>query len=305
MKRMFFLAIVLASAGAALYFAQHRKANDAVNPNALVDLAADWQHDLSRVPMHLTRLSDAEEIRIGGNLAEAYGIATGDNDAGPAAIQNYVSSVGARVATRAHRKIPFTFLLDRDPNLINAFALPGGNVVIGLGLLRQMHSEDELAFVLGHEIEHIDHYHAVERVQIEARLHKLNLDVVADVAGIPLALWQAGYTKDQEFEADREGLLLAAQAGYSPRGAVDLMNTFARLDREYVGHSQTPVDALGRLAIESLAGYFRSHPLSSERLAQLQKVIVQSGLPSSQNTVPFGPEILAALRQVSARVNKS
>jgi hypothetical protein len=83
------------------------------------------------------------------------------------------------------------------------------------------------------------------------------------------------------------------------------MNTFARLDREYVGYSLTPVDALGRLAIESLAGYFRSHPLTSERLAQLQKVVVQSGLSSSQSTVPFRPEILAALRQISAGVTKS
>ena len=295
MKRIFLLALVLAAAGAALYIAQHRKANDAVNPNALVDLAADWQHDLSRVPMHLTRLSDADEIRIGRNLAQAYGIGAGDNDPGTAAIEKYVSGVGARVAARAHRKIPFTFLLDRNPNFINAFALPGGNVVIGLGLLRQMHSEDELAFVLGHEIEHIDHYHAVERVQIEARLHKLNLDVLAELAEIPLALWQAGYSKDQEFEADREGLLLAAQAAYAPQGALDLMNTFVRLDREYVARSQTPVDALGRLAIESLQGYFRSHPLSSERLAQLQKVIVQSALATGQNTLPLPSEIHADL----------
>ena len=286
MKGALLLALVLTAAGAALYFAQRRKAEDNVGPNALVDLAADWQHDLSRAPMHLTRLSDAEEIRIGRNLVEAYEIGA-EKDARTLAIQDYVNKVGARVASHAHRKISFAFSLDANSNLINAFALPGGNVVVGLGLLRQMHSEDELAFVLGHEIEHIDHYHAVERVQIEAQLHKLDLDALAELAGIPVALWQAGYTKDQEFEADREGLLLAAEAGYSPQGAVDLMNTFARLDREYIAHSQTPVDALGRLAIESLSGYFRSHPLTSERLAQAEKVIAQAGLPSRQTTVPF------------------
>jgi beta-barrel assembly-enhancing protease len=115
-------------------------------------------------------------------------------------------------------------------------------------------------------------------VQIEAQLHKLDLDVLANLVGIPLALWKAGYTKDQEFEADREGLWLAAEAGYSPQGAMDLMNTFVRLDWEYIAHSQTQVDALGRLASESFSGYFRSHPLASEWLAQTDKVIAQAGL---------------------------
>jgi beta-barrel assembly-enhancing protease len=296
MKRALLLTLVLVAAGAALYFAQRRKAEDRVSPNALVDVAADWQHDLSRAPMHLTRLSDADEVRIGNNLVEAYGIGAREKDARTSTLLDYVNKVGARVASHAHRKIPFVFFLDANPNLINAFALPGGNVVIGLGLLRQMHSEDELAFVLGHEIEHVDHYHAVERVQIEAQLHKLDLDALAELAGIPLALWQAGYTKDQEFEADSEGLLLAAAGDYSPQGALGLMNTFLRLDREYVPHSRTPVDALGRLAVESLAGYFRSHPLPSERLANAEKLIVVTGLPARQITVPFPSEVQSALQ---------
>jgi predicted Zn-dependent protease len=245
MKRLLVFALVLALAGAALYFPQHRKTEDAVNANALVDVAADWQHDLSRAPMHFTRLSDADEIRIDRNLVEAYGLGTHGEDPRAAAIQDYLRSVGTRLASHAHRKLPFAFLLDENPDMINAFALPGGYVVVGLGLLRQMRSEDELAFVLGHEIEHIDHYHSVERVQVEAQLHKLNLDVVAEIAGIPLTLWQAGYTKDQEFEADREGLLLAAEARYSPQGALDLLNTFVRLDREYITHSQTPRRRVG------------------------------------------------------------
>jgi predicted Zn-dependent protease len=291
MKRILSLALVLAAAGAALFLAQRRKAEDRVSGNAIVDVAADWQHDISRAPMHLTRLSDADEIRIGRSLAEAYGYRAHKDDPRTAEVEAYVKKVGARAASHAHRKIQFTFYLDSNPDLINAFALPGGNVVVGLGLLKEMHSEDELAFVLGHEIEHVDHYHAVERIQIEAQLHKLNLDVVAELAGIPLDLWQAGYSKDQEFEADREGLLLAAAAGYSPQGAVDLMNTFMRLDREFVAHSQTPVGALTRLAVESLGAYFRSHPLPSERLVQLEKVIAQAGLRAGGATTPFPAEI--------------
>jgi len=295
MKRLVLLALILAAAGAALYFAQHRRAEDAVNPNAVVDVAADWQRDISRVPMRLTRLSNADEVRIGDELVRRYGYAEPYENAKLASLENYVNQVGSRVARHAQRKIEFHFHFVPDPNLINAFALPGGHVFVGWGLLKEMHSEDELAFVLGHEIEHVDHYHAVERVQVEAQLHKLNLDVLADLAGIPLSLWQAGYTKDEEFEADREGLLLAAAAGYSPQGAVDLLKTFVRLDGEYVSHSQTPVDALSRVAIESLTGYFRSHPMSSERLARTEKLIAQARLPANQPTIPM-PADFAFLR---------
>lgn len=291
MKRLVALALTLVAAAAALYFAQRRKADDAVTPNAVVDVAADWQHDLSRAPMRLTRLSDAEEIRIGRELTQAYRYAAADQDLQTSTIETYVRQVGARLAAHAHRRIVFNFFLDSNPNLVNAFALPGGNVVVGLGLLRQMHSEDELAFVLSHEIEHVDHYHAVERVQVEAQLHKLNLDALADLAGIPLSLWQAGYTKDEEFEADREGLLLAAAAGYSPQGAIDILNTFIRLDGEYISHSQTPVDALSRLAVESLTGYFRSHPMPSERLARVQRLTGQAGLSVNQPTTPISSDL--------------
>jgi predicted Zn-dependent protease len=54
---------------------------------------------------------------------------------------------------------------------------------------------------------------------------------------ILISLWQAGYSKDQEFEADREGLRLAYAAGYSPQGAIDQLTRFLELDREYITHA--------------------------------------------------------------------
>ena len=150
-----------------------------------------------------------------------------------------------------------------------------------------MTSEDELACVLGHEIEHIDHYHAVERIQIEAQLKRLDLDAIAALAQIPIGLWQAGYSKEQELEADREGIRLAAAAGYSPQGAVNLMNRLAELHREYVIHASTPVDELSQVAIEGLQGYFRSHPLPEERLDQARKVIAEDGLDATKPLTPL------------------
>jgi predicted Zn-dependent protease len=294
MKRLIALACVLAIAGAALYLAQRRHHGDAVSPNALLDAAADWQRDLSRAPMQITRLADSEEVRIGDELAQNY-VALGQaHDAQSRMTEEYVNGVGMKVAAHTKRKLDFRFHLIADPDFINAFALPGGHVFIGQGLLNQMTSEDELAFVLGHEIEHIDHYHAVERVQIEAQLHNLNLDALAAVAELPMSLWQAGYSKEQEFEADREGLRLAALAGYSPQGAIDMLNRFEELDREYVIHAETPPEELSQVAVEGLEGYFRTHPLPSERLAQATAVIAQDGLDLRKAETPLGGEYKTA-----------
>lgn len=217
MKRILALTAILLIAGASLYFVQRRPRHDEVAPTAVVDATADWERDLTRVPMDMTRISDEEEVRIGNELAAQYQGADAASDPQSQALARYVQQVGKRVSAQAHRSMPWQFHVIADPNLINAFALPGGHVFIGRGLLDQMTSEDELAFVLGHEIEHIDHYHAVERVQWEAQLHHLDLDVVAAIVQIPMSVWQAGYSKDEEFEADREGLRLATAVGYSPR----------------------------------------------------------------------------------------
>jgi predicted Zn-dependent protease len=290
MKHMLALAVVLFVAAGALYLAQHRKRQDAVSADAVVDMAADWQRDVTRAPMQFTRISDEQETQIGDELARQYVSGEPAQSAETLATEQYVNEVGGRVAAHAKRKLNYRFHLLADANLINAFALPGGHVFIGQGLLDQMTSEDELAFVLGHELEHIDHYHAVERVQIEARLKSLNLDIVAAIAEIPMSLWQAGYSKDQEFEADREGLRIAVAAGYSPQGAVNMTERLTRLRREYVMHAETPAGELSQVAIDGLTGYFRSHPLPYERLEQVNAVIAQDHLPKDQPLKPFHVE---------------
>ncbi|HLY42695.1 MAG TPA: M48 family metalloprotease [Terracidiphilus sp.] len=290
MKRIAALAVVLTIAGVALYFAQRGKRQDVVSPDALVNAAADVQRDLTRAPMHFTRIPDSEETRIGDELAQQYVSAAPLQTAEARAMESYVSAVGRNVAAHAKRRLNFRFHLVPNPDLINAFALPGGHVFVGQGLLDQMRSEDELAFVLGHEIEHIDHYHAVERVQVEAQLKHLDLDIVAGLAQIPMSLWQVGYTKDEEFEADREGIRIASAAGYSAQGAVNLLNRWTKLHREYVIHAETPTDELSRIAVEGLEGYFRTHPLPAERLAQANRVIAEDHLAVNQPLKPFHVE---------------
>lgn len=302
MKRLLALVMVLGIGIAAIYFAQRHSRRDAVSANALVDIAADWQRDVSRAPLHFTRISEAEEIAIGDQLAQSY-IAGGPPETSEdRALEQYVDQVGKRVVAHAHRNLPWQFHVLRNPNFLNAFALPGGHIFVGSGLLSQMQSEDEIAFVLGHEIEHVDHYHAVERVQFEAHLHHWDLDAVGELADIPISLWQAGYSKDEEFEADREGVRIASAAGYSPQGAVDQLERFAKLDREYVIHAETPVDELSELAIQGLEGYFRSHPLPSERLTQVNAVIAQDHLPTNRALTPLRVRYEAAMKKAKVPI---
>ena len=285
---VFFLILGFSLAG--LYWSQRRQKSTAVSSNAILNMAADAQRDLSRLPMHLTRLSDEQEIAIGRELASRYATQTHPLTAEDQGLEKYARTVGAKVALHAHRHLPYSFTVLPDHNMLNAFSLPGGPVYIGEGMLDLMTNEDELASVLAHEVEHIDHYHCVERVQVEARLRKLNLDIVGALVQIPLDFWEAGYHKDEEFEADREGMYLAVQSGYSPYGSVDLFERFEKLSDEYVIHAKSPDEELSQLAIQSLTGYFRSHPLPSERLAQANRIIAQEHWESRTARKPFRVE---------------
>lgn len=287
MKRaVIFLAVLLIGI-AALYYSQRRHDSTPVSANAIVALAADAQRDLTRAPMRFTRLSDREEIEIGNDLAQKYSGGSAKLSPEEHALENYVEHVGNSLAAHTHRRLPYSFHLLPNRSMMNAFSLPGGGVYVGEGLLDLMTSEDELAFVLGHEIEHIDHYHCAERVQIEAQLRHVNLDIVGAILQIPLSVWEAGYNKDEELEADREGIRLAVLAGYSPYGAVSLFEEYSKLHREYVIHAQSPEEELSELAIQSLQGYFRSHPLPSERLLQAQSVIAQEHWQERKTQKPF------------------
>lgn len=287
MKRAIAFIFVVTVGAAALYVNQKRQQTAAVTANPMVDVVADVQRDVTRVPMRMTRISDEQEIRIGDELAARYATHVDDFTPEQKALERYVRQVGGRLGSQAHRKLPYRFHLLPEHSMINAFSLPGGHVFMGEGMLDLMTSEDELANVLGHEIEHIDHYHCVERFQLEAHARKLHLDVLGELAQIPLSVWEIGYSKDQEFEADREGMQLAVRSGYSPYGAVKMFERFRELHQEYVIHAKTPAEELSGLAVESLSGYFRSHPLPSERLAQANDVIAQEHWQNRKSLKPF------------------
>jgi predicted Zn-dependent protease len=275
-KQRIVLVIVALAALAAIVVAQRRKPQAAVGPDAIVYFIADTERELTRMPAATTRMTDAEEIAIGDEIVRDH-IELGAPEQTATPMAKYVERVGLEVAARAHRKLPYTFHYIQDDSFVNAFALPGGHVFIGSGLVKLMDTEDELASVLGHEVEHIDHYHCAERYQLEARLRRFGMGDLAKVAEIPLSVFEAGYSKDQELEADREGTRLAVMAGYSPLGAVRLFEAFSRMEEHRNEPAATPQEEAARVTLGTLEGYFQSHPYAPERAAQIRKLIATEG----------------------------
>lgn len=138
-------------------------------------------------------------------------------------IEAYLQQVGEKIASHANRKMPWTFHLDPDPRFKSAVALPGGQIFVGGGILSLMDREDELAIVLGHEIAHIDLGQVNERIAEEMKQRNLTLDQLDQ---IPAEDWGTNYGREKETACDEEGMKLAVAAGYSPYGAVRMLEVF-------------------------------------------------------------------------------
>jgi predicted Zn-dependent protease len=274
MTRWISLAGVIVLGVAAIVWSERRRVDVQASPAAMLYLVADTEQELTRMPVHFTRMPDGEEIRIGDEIAKMYGSnVEEDQQKKKSEIEKYLGEVGGKLTLHAHRILPYRFHYVPNESMINAFALPGGHVYVGAGLMAMMDSEDELAAVLGHEIEHIDHYHCADRAQQEQALRRIPL---GGLVAIPVFVFEAGYTKDQELEADREGTRLAVEAGYSANGAIRMFEAFDRMYQRYRlrrSRAASPQEELSDVAMQTLEGYFRSHPLPAERIAQIQKMI--------------------------------
>ncbi len=186
----------------------------------------------------------------------------------------YVNLVGKALSLYTGRnELDFTFgILDSDT--VNAFATPGGYVFITRGALRQMTNEAELAAVLGHEIAHVIQRHMVMELNLKARdgsalsgLAELiggatgsvrsSLEVTMNQA--THILFKRGYRLQDELEADRIGLTIAAAAEYDASG----LATFLRNAGQFEVSPQTDN---------------KDHPVLKERLAAISRTIYDNGL---------------------------
>lgn len=155
----------------------------------------------------------------------------------------------------------------------NAFMGPGGRGYVLDGLVNAVRSEDQMAFVLGHEIAHSLLEHPEKPLRTTMAAQQLGRDVLGSDAGGAAAQTAAAiaervlsttYSQDQEYEADRLGLCLAYLAGYQRSGGSEFMDTLMRTSRE----SAPPTSKPGRLAYDLLV----SHPPTAERKAYLSSL---------------------------------
>ncbi len=273
------LAAAMLAAGGGLVWLG--KPDREISYTAAGDLWADVLRDADQLGLQVTRVSDREEMDLGRKIASQYlASSTASQVWAP-----YVSAVGKSLAAHVGRKgIAYEFHVVESPE-INAFALPGGQVVVYTGLLDTMESESELAAVMGHEIAHVDARHCIERFQYRMKLDKLGLGSVAGLGELARAILAQGYAQHHELEADSIGLRLALAAGYDPRGS-ELM--FRRLMKAHgegaAPPAATPLDELARVMANMAAGYFRSHPPTAERLRRMNGLIaLESARRAGQN----------------------
>ena len=278
MKRWLPLSLIVLAGIAAVVAAQWQHISTRASPQGVLTAAADAQHELTRVPASVDRMSDEEEIALGNEMAARYATelpAGAPQSARPSAMEAYLQRIGERTAAHARRRLPWHFHYIADAGFVNAFALPGGHVFVGQGLLALMQSEDALAAVLGHEVEHIDLRHCADRAQLEAHLR--NLGALGELAGLPAEIFMAGYSKEQELEADRDGTTLAVEAGYSPRGILQLFAEFSKLEQRWGGSTAPaapgPVSEAAGVSLATLQGYFQSHPPAAQRSRQIEAMI--------------------------------
>ncbi len=196
-----------------------------------------------------------------------------------------VDEVGARVvqgsnAGRSPYASSFDFHLLEDPQTINAFALPGGQIFITKGLYDRLQTEAQLAGVLGHETGHVVNRHAAEHLakgQLGAMLGQA-VGVATDdgqgggqraamLAAMVNQVVQLKYSRGDESESDRYGIDAMADAGYNPRAMMQVMEVLRKASEA------------GNRPPEFLS----SHPLPETRLKEMEDYLRQKPAVSGQS----------------------
>ena len=183
----------------------------------------------------------------------------------PALAQSYVNLVGNSLVSFSGATYKWHFgVLQSDA--INAFALPGGYILLSAGLLKTLESEDDLAFVLAHEIAHVarrHHYQVVLRQRLADQAAKGLQAATQDGDTAKLAqasgqIYARGLDKSAEFESDRLGVEYMTRAGYDPVAALNVLEKLQKFKGD---------DPRAELL-------FSTHPSPAERLDML----LQAGL---------------------------
>ncbi|HUW50955.1 MAG TPA: M48 family metalloprotease [Sulfuricella sp.] len=215
-------------------------------------------------------LSPQAERRLGETIM--YDIRRDRSMVDDAELTDYLNNLGYRLVAASQGNLQdFEFFVLRDDTL-NAFALPGGFIGVHTGLILAAQSESELAAVLGHEIAHVTQHHlarmiAKQEQSMVTSLASLAVAILAarsnpQVANAAMATAQASsiqtqlsFTRENEREADRLGLQTLSRAGFDPRAAASFFERMQKATRIYENNAPE---------------YLRTHPITSERIADIQ-----------------------------------
>jgi len=195
---------------------------------------------LKQTLTNLRQPTQAEEVEIGDGVAETLLGARPLLD--DPELQRYVNAVGMWIAQQSERPgLPWHFGVN-DSDHINAFAAPGGYIIVTKGMMKQLRNEAELAGVLGHEVAHVTQKHHLKALRKAALVNLLSAgaaaataesrhaELVQKLSGPTKELYARGLDKADEFEADRMGVVLSARAGYDPYGLPAVLTTLASAD---------------------------------------------------------------------------
>jgi predicted Zn-dependent protease len=230
-------------------------------------------------------VSDEQEVQAGNEAAEQIPAVMGIVE--DPALTRYVSKVGKRVSAHApERPITYSFQIVDLPEP-NAFALPGGHIYVSRGILALANDEDELANVIAHEVIHVAARHHAQRQARATGVGLLALPGLLAGALLPGALGTlvsapfavagagalAGYSRDQELEADEFGQQISAQAGYDPEALGVFLGELERATRLLTGE-------------EERISWFATHPSTPRRASDAKRraagLSVAPGTPVEQ-----------------------
>ena len=265
----------------------------AIDFGSLIGKAIDTGKQLQEANRDFTT---DEEVALGDGLASGFlGAAPLDRDPG---LQRYVNRVGKWLAMHSDRPdLPWTFGVV-DTETVNAFAMPGGTVLITRGLVQRLGNESELAGALAHEIAHVVLKHQLKAIQSDRNSEAL-AGLGKGIAGeaiarrgsdpVGLKTWGANagveflkngvflrpLDRSMEYEADKLGVVIAARSGYDPYGLVGVLEMLA----------QVKSDGSGLSVLDT-------HPAPADRLAELEGFV-----PAIEKRVPHPQEVEARFRK--------
>jgi len=217
----------------------------------------------------LSLISEQQEIALGkeadGEIRHQYGVYDAP------VLNEYVKKIGMTLTPHTHRPhLTYNFAV-LDTPVVNAFALPGGYIYVTRGILAMMNSEAELAAVLAHELGHVSARHSVQRLS-KLLLVQAGLTVgsalsdafseISGVASIGIQLLFLKYSRDDEREADALGVEYSRKSGYNPGEMISFFSSLQKLG-----------DLSGG---QSLPGFLSTHPLTSERIQNVQASLRES-----------------------------